>query len=235
MLAELNYAQPLPWYRRHARRAVVGLLIVAAISCAAVWSIRFMQQVQLVLDQRRATKWVEPPKTIIFSEGYPQDALTMLPPAYRFDYPGVFGDPHDPVRIIRTPANFPASGADGSVFLHARRSGTTGVRLVNVTVANRNPFDDPTRKAIGLQAVVDVPATLRLGSGSGPAFDFPNGTCSLSVSKTIRVYAGQPDPTDESHFTIDYEADGKTNTIDGWLMPDDSVKLEPRIIVNVRQ
>jgi len=43
-----------------------------------------------------------------------------------------------------------------------------------------------------------------------------------------RLYAGQLDPIDESHFTIRYELDGKSGVIDGWLMPDDSVKLQNR-------
>ena len=44
----------------------------------------------------------------------------------------------------------------------------------------------------------------------------------------LRLYAGQPDPADESHFTIDYETPDGRGTIDGWLMPDDTVKLEVR-------
>lgn len=49
-----------------------------------------------------------------------------------------------------------------------------------------------------------------------------------SVKCDGRFFAGQPDPNDESHFTIDYEVDGIRNTIDGWLLDDDTVKLEPR-------
>jgi hypothetical protein len=33
----------------------------------------------------------------------------------------------------------------------------------------------------------------------------------------LHLFAGQPDPADESHFTIDYEVDGDRGTIDGWL------------------
>lgn len=44
----------------------------------------------------------------------------------------------------------------------------------------------------------------------------------------LRLYAGQPDPADASHFTIRYESKGSGGTIDGWLRDGDSVKLQVR-------
>jgi hypothetical protein len=44
----------------------------------------------------------------------------------------------------------------------------------------------------------------------------------------LKFWAGQPDPTDESHFTIDFETHKRRGTIDGWLMPDDTLKLQLR-------
>ena len=43
---------------------------------------------------------------------------------------------------------------------------------------------------------------------------FGDGT---SNGPQLRLFAGQADPADESHFTIDYEVDGDRGTIDGWL------------------
>jgi hypothetical protein len=60
-----------------------------------------------------------------------------------------------------------------------------------------------------------VPSHFGDGSGGGPE---------------LRFFAGQPDPTDESHFTIDYELDGDRGTIDGWLRdthePGEPVRVE---------
>jgi hypothetical protein len=50
----------------------------------------------------------------------------------------------------------------------------------------------------------------------------------LPASKSLRLFHGQPDPLDESHFTIAYDAGGVTGTIDGWLQADDTVKLVVR-------
>jgi hypothetical protein len=44
----------------------------------------------------------------------------------------------------------------------------------------------------------------------------------------FRIYAGRADPADKSHFTIDYELDGKPGTIDGWLREDDRIEMLPR-------
>ena len=54
------------------------------------------------------------------------------------------------------------------------------------------------------------------------------GTLSYKPTERLRVFAGQADPNDESHFTIAYELDGVAGTIDGWLRADGSVILEPR-------
>jgi hypothetical protein len=44
----------------------------------------------------------------------------------------------------------------------------------------------------------------------------------------LRIYAGQPDPADASHFTIAYTLDGTPGTIDGRLLDNDRVDLKPR-------
>jgi hypothetical protein len=44
----------------------------------------------------------------------------------------------------------------------------------------------------------------------------------------VRLFPGQPDPLDESHFTIPYDAGGVAGTIDGWLEANDTVRLAVR-------
>ena len=44
-----------------------------------------------------------------------------------------------------------------------------------------------------------------------------------------RIFAGQPDSTDASHFMIEYEwPDGTRGTIDGYLLDDNCVKMSIR-------
>jgi hypothetical protein len=44
----------------------------------------------------------------------------------------------------------------------------------------------------------------------------------------LRFFAGQTDPKDPSHFTVDYELGGVKNTVDGYLTDDDFLRIIPR-------
>jgi hypothetical protein len=44
----------------------------------------------------------------------------------------------------------------------------------------------------------------------------------------LRFFAGQADPKDTSHFTVEYELGGAKNVIDGWLTDDDYLRIVPR-------
>ena len=48
---------------------------------------------------------------------------------------------------------------------------------------------------------------------------------SCAPSEPLRLHFGQPDPADESHFTIQYDAGDRRGVLDGWLQPDDTIKL----------
>lgn len=61
-----------------------------------------------------------------------------------------------------------------------------------------------------------------------PAADGKPPEIRLDPKDQFRFYAGQPDSADPSHFTIDYDLDGKRGTIDGRLKDDGTVSLEPR-------
>lgn len=63
---------------------------------------------------------------------------------------------------------------------------------------------------------------------SPPASPGEPGTLRVDYRDQLRVFAGQPDPADASHFTIPYDLDGRPGILDGWLKPDGSVQLEPR-------
>ncbi|HET6249791.1 MAG TPA: hypothetical protein VFE47_19025 [Tepidisphaeraceae bacterium] len=43
---------------------------------------------------------------------------------------------------------------------------------------------------------------------------------------SLHLFAGQPDPADQSHFTIGYEIEGQKGFIDGRLLDDGSVKMD---------
>ena len=60
------------------------------------------------------------------------------------------------------------------------------------------------------------------------AASWESGRIEPHLQNILRIFSGQPDPKDESHFTIDYELDGNPDVIDGWLLRDQTVVLQPR-------
>jgi hypothetical protein len=51
-----------------------------------------------------------------------------------------------------------------------------------------------------------------------------------TTDSPLRLFAGQADPNDASHFTIDYAFGDAKGVVDGWLKEDGSVLLEKREI-----
>ena len=116
----------------------------------------------------------------------------------------------------------------GPVFLHARRAGSGPQRLVVVKTDVMRNF----RRLRGtipdrlLDVSVVWPATVRSGANlTRSLWEPPRGSPAFG---TLTLYAGRPDPADDSHFTIDYQTPDGRGTIDGWLQPDDMVTLTVR-------
>lgn len=100
-------------------------------------------------------------------------------------------------------------------FLH-ERSNRRGSHLVAAFFKFHGPGQRDGVEVFGR-------STPNLASPMRPAFHI-----FLTRAERFRAYAGQPDPADASHFTIKYEIDHVPGTIDGWLQPDASVKLQLR-------
>ena len=55
-----------------------------------------------------------------------------------------------------------------------------------------------------------------------------NGSSRFTPRGLFCIHAGRSDLADPSHFTIEYELDDRSGTIDGYLRPDERVELVPR-------
>jgi hypothetical protein len=215
----INYAPPAPWYRgRRTQRIIVRLLIVAAITCGAIWGLRFFQQVRFLYQQRQWMRYTAPADRIVLADGTADVARLLKMPDYR---PVATAAAFNPPAAIYWPPQ------DECVFLHGLHAAGHPEKLVTVTLGPQPAF--VPGRGYQLIALAQTPAALR--PGSRPEFCSVNATSgklALPVADSLRVYAGQLDPADASHFTIRCDLGGKQSTIDGWLMPDDSVKLEAR-------
>jgi hypothetical protein len=119
--------------------------------------------------------------------------------------------------------------AHSLLFLHERTGPGGNIREICVQYRK---LQDPNNVWAG-----DVGVKLRwfsspVGIGSSNAVSsFSPANTELNIllpGKKSRLFFGQPDPSDASHFTIKYEMDDKPGMIDGWLQSDDTVKLQIR-------
>jgi hypothetical protein len=112
-----------------------------------------------------------------------------------------------------------SSGNRALVFSHLRLRPDGKPRIVRLRANNEG-----SQKQTAFQFQVDPPRALwDLRTGAISLFGWQAGWSDLD-----KLFAGQPDAADQSHFTIAYESRGRKGTIDGWLANDDSIKLEVR-------
>jgi hypothetical protein len=119
-------------------------------------------------------------------------------------------------------------------FMHERRSPCGNVRLVVVPFAVWAP-DVKNRGFLRRLDLDWIYAPGTWANGGKPTWLAGQATAFLVPEPyALRVFAGQPDTQDESHFTIRYSARLSADDawadgiIDGWLMDDNSVKLRMR-------
>ena len=106
--------------------------------------------------------------------------------------------------------------SDLPVFLHERSSPQARHRLIFVTVAR---FDDTLSWEFGAYIYRQQ---------DGLIFCCAPQNIRKTKIRSLSFFAGQPDPADESHFSIAYKADGQNGTIDGWLQDGDKIKVQVR-------
>jgi hypothetical protein len=215
--AQLEYAPPPPAHQRRSfRRWLVYAAVAIVVFSGWFWVPRVVRRFETLYYQRLCMKHVAPP-TLVAVEPDPTKAKALL--ALGTYISGMSGEAayvFDPLAA--------AYNANGDcIFLHRRRTPTERhERLVLVEIVKINNTTELNGTSI-------KPATLFSGARSvGVKFHaMPRGP-SYPLPDYPRLYAGQIDPADESHFTIKYEYSDRSGTIDGWLKDDDTVVLEPR-------
>ena len=217
--------------RKFLRAAIIPLLMVGAYYA---WrnAPLLLTRARLLHLQNQCSRFSEPAGTVAYEEQptllEPRAAATSSSPSsdilYRLaSHAPVGRAPPQLVRLI--------PGTDGSLtlFLHARRAGGPR-RLVVVTVLGRTIDPQIFHSPGGSLCVASVysVASLRRDVVQLSSRHFALYPLPLAPLGNLKFYAGQPNPDHESHFTIDYETHERRGTIDGWLLPDDTVRLQLR-------
>ncbi len=127
-------------------------------------------------------------------------------------------------QVVWPPADLKAKWP-AIIFAHQLKNSSGESRIVMVSVVEWRDgnaiadFHPVSERCISLLDLI-APSQIPQPSGFNLTGTLP--------SEGSKLFAGQPDLADDSHFTIDYEVKDQRGTIDGWLMPDNSVKIEPR-------
>jgi hypothetical protein len=252
--AQLDYAPAPPRRRRWLRRAAAGILLLAVALAGWRWGPGAWTQAQRLYWQRRCLSYRASPEMVVYEEE-PRAAAALLAShsaygAYLLrrgtggaasgSSGATSAAAHVPVCWVRLTALSPEirsfapgptrAGRGAIVFLHERTSPAGHRRLVCVRYFP--PADSFTATFIDgfdVECLAVHPATWSTGPITIPginAFDVISGFPRRPPN--VRVYAGQVDPDDPSHFTVRYQMWGREDTLDGRLDDAGRVTLTPR-------
>lgn len=227
----LEYGKPPRWYERRWLGALVFITIATILAACWHWRRAIGDHVALLQWQRQWMSYTAPPERVVF-ELDPVRIKSLLESDPRYRSSGESTDrafawfnptswtPNAPMR-----SEYDGIGWEpGPAFVHARRAVGGSTRLLSVGIAELG-----LPCGIGFYAKLVQPASIF----SGPeAVRVPRQAAAyyfvLKEGETLRLFAGQADADDASHFTIDYEIGSSRGTIDGWLKRDDTVQMVPR-------
>jgi hypothetical protein len=227
--AALEYA-PLP--RGHRIRRARRIIFAVGFGVMLLVGIYYWPRIRRVAPQiyweRKSLNYRAPGGKIFYSND-PQDVAKLRSSSGYTTWsrglgPGVYViAPNDSFQKMVNAQTGGTSGAAPAIFLHGRKTPSGVTHLVAVqftTMATADPLNGRFLSPYVHQMVFgpNAPGSKRSGQLE---------MC-LAPTDRVRFYDGQPDPADQSAFTIDYDVNGRRGTIDGKLANDGTVMLTPR-------
>ena len=227
---KVEYAKPLPWYHRRAVRSVMLVLVVLGLSPLVVRLAQFGEaRLQVHRLYAACANLMASPASPV--PVYDEDPTTYVALAKRPEYSTV-GSLNGPAAFLVQPKwkEFcAAAGAGqiqsyGTLFVGELRTPGGTRRLVGVDVTGWFRGGPSPVLSTHVRTFEPTPAMQLPPQRSG-------NTINVALGKSegiLRVFAGRRDPSDASHFTIDFTVGGRAGTVDGWLKEDGTMLLEPR-------
>ena len=241
--ARVDYAPPpRPWRRgRVVRRAGITAALLLLGIIAYAWGPTLAHRASLWNLQRKCLNASAPADRVVWEED-PKAAARLLitdrqyvtavpephylPGGMPAPFAAWFSADWDRLYAALSP---PGRKPNPTIFMGPRRAAGGGERRLVVVEAPRFEVPLAIVEYTFHAAIIDPRNPL-----SGPRLldnglsIFDSGMLRRDQAGTLRFFAGQPDPADPSHFTVQYEIDGAPGTIDGWLKGDDTVRMEVR-------
>jgi hypothetical protein len=196
---------------------VLAVLLLAAAGGFWWWHEPLIAHGRLLYWQHKCQTHTFAPDAVVASSIGPGGTTAAPIPSYWTEYEfsaGAVGG------VLRR-----STLAETVVFLHRRRSPAGHERVVAVrcvpmyltSASVAQAFEPLVVKPADFWRFTSRPS-LRYGT-------FPGG---YPVNAAVRVFGGQPDPADPSHFTIAYTVNDRPGVIDGRLRDDGTVDLRVR-------
>jgi hypothetical protein len=184
------------------------LLLVAAFAVLAASIYRGIQHIDVIYAQWTIAHWKLPQGAVVYST-YSDNYLLVVDPEYQFLRNAVA------LRVTSAQRLLGFGAKAGSIFCGELTNSRGATRLVVVDGPSADGQLTPTALAPRL-----------LGGPPWVVGGYQRG-CTITGDR-VRIYAGQADPADASHFTIEYDKPDGRHLIDGWLTENDQVLLEER-------
>jgi hypothetical protein len=220
----LDYAPLPPWHRRRRLRRWIILVLLAAALMPALWYRQpLWRRANLLYYGWQCGRYTAPADQLIFSTDPADLARLGSDPRYaiarRFNdttFCLVASPPKCWTRYYRAGLNSRQFRPPGNAiaFLHTLRHKSGPQWLVAFD------WSCTTQHSVTLRTNV-VSAEIEQGRRQCQGVTYSL----VGMHLPLRVFAGQPDPTDPSHFTIRYELAGRAELIDGFLTDDNNIKL----------
>lgn len=210
----LEYGRgPVP-LRRRARRLMPLVVLIGALLMGGAEARRHAELLSL---QRYCARYAVPADEVVYearlevvSDPHRPEALAELVELPNSTHP----TPGPWQELARWAGEKPLLDAGPVLFLHERRSARGERRVVCVEYAGAwNPL---------------IARTVKPGTPlSRPIFEPIQYSPAINLTNChrLRFFAGQPDPADDSRFTIGYEMDGRVGTLEGQLLEDGDIAL----------
>lgn len=218
----LEYAKRPTWVRRRGLRATLIILLLGAIVAGAWYrhSIMWAARRGLMLHaQRQCLDFTTPPGRVVYEEDVTRASELLKQADYR---PTTLTADGQRIGAVWWPAeirNYPdaslwpkgTAGEEALLFLHERRtaSGQTVLVCVKAWMDRRLRRVRFGSRAVTLATWNSDSQTV--GGRGGGAFEISD----YYERTPLRIYAGQPDPSDASRFTVEYELNGRRGILKG--------------------
>jgi hypothetical protein len=249
---QLDYAPAPPKRRKWIWRSIALILGLSVGLVSVKWGPQFVRTAKILYWQNKCLSYSAPADRVVYEED-PDAAAKLLATGSGEYVPTALNREtgkapttaasHVPAswsalrpRVTTFPLMMYARNSSpataGVVFLHELTSPGGSRRLVCVRYLPQSPTFSPAFVAgYDYDSDVLIPATW-----TRPAARVARGSAFSVLSNIprhpprVRMYAGQPDPADPTHFTIRYEMWGQSDVLDGYLDNNDGVTLKPRTL-----